>query len=296
MYLEFICPPVPFLITAGTSVFRPGDIHERRILKDTFDLIIVASGTLFIQEDETKFYLSEGDYLILRPGVLHKGFIPCKKEVKFNWIHFTTSSEYYFQSTIKHQKPRRMSHKQYYKRNATSIFIKQSGHIDTDTHNQLIRTLSLLNEVEINNNFRQKKFISPTLDVIESQQLFLNVLTELKNSYTHDSSMDLAAQIYSYIANNAKNHFSLDEIAKKFSFHKAYIIKLIKNAYEVTPAQLHVNFRLEDAKALLENTNMNIQEISSLLGYNDSAYFSKQFKQNIGISPTEYRTSKQSKS
>lgn len=47
--------------------------------------------------------------------------------------------------------------------------------------------------------------------------------------------------------------------------------------------------RINQAKALLENTDWKIQEIASKVGYENEKNFMKIFKNTCGISPTEYR-------
>ena len=46
---------------------------------------------------------------------------------------------------------------------------------------------------------------------------------------------------------------------------------------------------MKAAKELLQNTNDSINEIAEKVGYQDTRYFSKLFKKNIGIKPSEYR-------
>ena len=47
--------------------------------------------------------------------------------------------------------------------------------------------------------------------------------------------------------------------------------------------------RIEKAKELLRNTGKTIQEISDVIGFVDQKYFSRQFKKETSLSPTEYR-------
>lgn len=49
--------------------------------------------------------------------------------------------------------------------------------------------------------------------------------------------------------------------------------------------------RMEKAKAMLINTNMNITEIAYETGFNNSNYFSSLFKKTVGITAKEYRGS-----
>jgi len=50
-----------------------------------------------------------------------------------------------------------------------------------------------------------------------------------------------------------------------------------------------LNIRLEKAKELLKEKNLNIENISEMVGFKDSSYFSKSFKQKYGMAPHYYR-------
>jgi len=50
-----------------------------------------------------------------------------------------------------------------------------------------------------------------------------------------------------------------------------------------------LNIRIEKAKALLENTDLSISEISDMTGMQSQHYFSRIFKKYTNISPSEYR-------
>lgn len=60
----------------------------------------------------------------------------------------------------------------------------------------------------------------------------------------------------------------------------------------------HVNFstylneyRIEKARALMQNPRINIKDISIACGYSDPNYFTRVFKRLTGLTPTEYRLS-----
>ena len=50
--------------------------------------------------------------------------------------------------------------------------------------------------------------------------------------------------------------------------------------------------RIEHAKELLSTTQYSMKEIGVMSGYSDPNYFSKSFKKNVGVTPTEYREGK----
>lgn len=53
----FTCPPLPHLIVGGKSLYRVGDLHLRRIMPSTFDLIFVTAGKLYLEENSQKYIL-----------------------------------------------------------------------------------------------------------------------------------------------------------------------------------------------------------------------------------------------
>lgn len=50
--------------------------------------------------------------------------------------------------------------------------------------------------------------------------------------------------------------------------------------------------RMQEAKRLLEETNLNVEAISGLCGYRTFHYFSRKFKETYGYTPTQYRETK----
>ena len=50
-----------------------------------------------------------------------------------------------------------------------------------------------------------------------------------------------------------------------------------------------IEIRIQNAKQFLTQTNMDIMDIASEVGYSDLKYFSKIFKKVTGINPSEYR-------
>ena len=62
-------------------------IHMERII-DSYEIIIVNKGTVYIEQDDEKYKLREGDFLLLEPGRKHKGYAASPKGTSFYWAHF----------------------------------------------------------------------------------------------------------------------------------------------------------------------------------------------------------------
>lgn len=72
-FINLNCPPLPYFIVGGGCVYRPGDIHERRTIRNVFDLIYVHSGTLYLEQDPFRVELNAGQFFIITPDTPHRG-------------------------------------------------------------------------------------------------------------------------------------------------------------------------------------------------------------------------------
>lgn len=62
-----------------------------------------------------------------------------------------------------------------------------------------------------------------------------------------------------------------------------------KALLHMSPLQFILKLRIQHAAKLLKSTSRNVSEIASDCGFTESNYFSRQFRQQMGIPPSEYR-------
>lgn len=79
--------------------------------------------------------------------------------------------------------------------------------------------------------------------------------------------------------------------ADKLCVSTRYLSKVINDVVGTSPKQTLDDYVMQEAKALLDTTNMNIQEISDKLGFSSQSVFSSFFKRNEKKTPNEYRES-----
>lgn len=102
----------------------------------------------------------------------------------------------------------------------------------------------------------------------------------------------LAEAVKEYLEKNYTDKINLSEFANYFHFSKEYISKLFKDKYNTGIYEYVSGIRMKRAKELLLNSDLHIQTISERLGYSDSNYFSKAFRNYYGISPTKFKMKK----
>ena len=85
---------------------------------------------------------------------------------------------------------------------------------------------------------------------------------------------------------------SLDEISREYDISPYYFSKIFKDETGENFIEYLTGVRMEKAKQLLLNKELSMKEICSMVGYADPNYFSRSFKKNVGVTPTEYREGK----
>ena len=92
-----------------------------------------------------------------------------------------------------------------------------------------------------------------------------------------------------YIKNNFNKDISLDEVSRVANISPYYFSKIFKEGTGENFIEYLTGIRMEKAKELLNTTEYSMKEICSMCGYSDPNYFSRSFKKNVGVTPTEYK-------
>ncbi|MGI6777596.1 MAG: response regulator [Acetivibrionales bacterium] len=92
-----------------------------------------------------------------------------------------------------------------------------------------------------------------------------------------------------YIRNNYMNNISLTDVANYADVSKNYLSSLFKQEIGMNFSVYLLNYRIEKAKELLMKGNMKLYEIADLIGFENPYYFSKVFREIVGVSCREYQ-------
>lgn len=121
-----------------------------------------------------------------------------------------------------------------------------------------------------------------------------NTQQEQGEQYDFSDSMNLS-HLKNYILHNYHMNITLDGLAKQFGMSKFYLTRRFKEVYGKSAIEYLNSVRLERAKFFLKNQNLNITQVSSMVGFASVYVFSHFFKKKTGMSPLEYRKSKMEK-
>ncbi|OWA37053.1 hypothetical protein B9G55_02970 [Saccharibacillus sp. O16] len=106
---------------------------------------------------------------------------------------------------------------------------------------------------------------------------------------TLDRSDRLIEAVKAYACRRLADNVTLKEIADLLHFNCAYLGQRFKSKEKMPFNRYLLQQRMEEAKRLLENTDLRIYEIAVRVGYTDTDWFHKKFREYEGVSPNEYR-------
>ena len=143
-----------------------------------------------------------------------------------------------------------------------------------------------------------KRFIDThtQVNITEEKMLsfFFSFMDTLKESFKPESSTSQAAKYIEHIkiliANNYMHlNFSIDSLASIMHLSHSWLCALFKKEMGMSMQEFLISVRINKASELLVETDLSINEVAYLCGFNDSLYFSSLFKKKTLFSPTQYR-------
>ncbi len=108
-------------------------------------------------------------------------------------------------------------------------------------------------------------------------------------SKREERSGNILKTAMNYINDNFQKDISLDDVSRVVNISPYYFSKIFKEENGLNFIEYLTNVRIDKAKKLLEDSNLSIKEICLSCGYTDPNYFSRSFKKNVGVTPTEYK-------
>jgi AraC-like DNA-binding protein len=92
-----------------------------------------------------------------------------------------------------------------------------------------------------------------------------------------------------FIQSHYAEPLSREQIATHIGVHENYLTDCFHREMGITPITYLTRYRLQQARALLEAGQQSITEVALAVGFADSAYFSRVFQREVGVSPSAYQ-------
>lgn len=150
----------------------------------------------------------------------------------------------------------------------------------------------LLREMDINDTFSG--------DVIRGnlKLLLLSILRSsggqkkrLKTPMALRNENQLVSRTLQYVADHVYDKLSVETVAKEVGVSASHLTALFRRQMSISPGEYIRRVKLEESKTLIREGRMNFSQIAAALNYSTIHHFSRQFKDNFGMSPSEFAKS-----
>ena len=126
------------------------------------------------------------------------------------------------------------------------------------------------------------------IDIIRADSTFKKIpSTIIKNDDVLGD--ELCLKVIEYMELHINEKLSMEALSRSLSFSKSYISRRFASTYGCSIIDYFNQMKLGEAKRLIRDTNKNFFEISDMLMFSNSHYFSTLFKKHTGLTPTQYK-------
>ena len=130
------------------------------------------------------------------------------------------------------------------------------------------------------------QIMSIIYDIIAAMQI------ECSQKYITTSTKSIIAPALEYIHSSyTKRQFNIGELAEMCSISEDYFRKLFKSIYNISPRKYVNRLKTTYAAELISSGVHTITDACYLSGFENTSYFSREFKKKYGVSPLDYKHS-----
>ena len=148
----------------------------------------------------------------------------------------------------------------------------------------------------INKLIRECMSFSVTKDALADlalQELLIRIIqTQTAQRVDDSTTIDTNSAIYTiteYIRKNITSNISLKDLSEKACMSTTSFYRYFKRELGMSPIEFILNEKIKQAKKLLKNPGIQINEVCFMAGFDDCNYFIRLFKKYEGITPKQYQ-------
>ena len=244
--------------------------RQRTHGSDQHILIYCLEGKGHVQVQKNSYDLQPGSFIIIPAGAAHSYASAEEDSWTIYWIHFTGSQSKKMVETLK-QKINGYCSRVTFKQKRLDLFDDMYACLERGYGND---NLSYA-------NMCMHHFISTFL--YDDQ-------FNLAEKAHADDPVELSI---SFMQQHIAKSLSLEAIARSVNFSASHYSALFRKKTGFAPIEYFNHLKIQLACQYLHFTELRVKEIADKLGIEDPYYFSRLFTKLMGMSPNQYRSSKQ---
>jgi len=153
-----------------------------------------------------------------------------------------------------------------------------------------------------------KKTVNAELDILLDEalsfsttfgELLENIWQIIRDITSHNAdkgkvdTMEFFKTIEEYISQNLRQPLSLESVCSHIGISQTYLSRLFRKYTNMSFNKYVTLHRIEEAKKLIDTySNILVHDVAYAVGYDNPSYFSRVFREVVGVTPTEYASKK----
>ena len=267
---------------------KPGYVMSAAHIHSYYEIVLMTGGEdLFVCNNAERYFLHEGDVLVIPPNIVHSACVPKNSAYESNasiTMKFSpqllyplsnTMSDIHYLINTDH-----LSHR--------CLYIKAEDE-RSEKFSSLIRAA-----------YEERREESPCFEL--ALRGYLSVLYSLivrcspAETQNQESGKKISAKniqlicdALSYIEANYRNPISIQQVADALGVTYAQLTYLFSKCFVKGFSEYLLDLRINRAQKYLLSSNRTVTDIAIDCGFDNASYFAKKFKSVTGMTPKEYR-------
>lgn len=275
------------LITLLGDVRVPTTNKHFQRIPNEYILYMIRDGHMILVENDITYHLYPGNILLLEPSLLHYG-IRVNSLIEYSFIHIS------LENNLTEEK-----------QDETSEIMKQILMIKKMTFQpELFQNIIQLYEelkktYHSTSTYRNAKMHSLfnlyLIKLLESQDEFISASENPYLNNTQFTRKLSSSDLSDYLRQNIQKTIRSHDLENAFHHNFDYMNRVFKADIGMTIFQYLEEYRIAEAKKMLQTHAFSISQIAETLGFCNTYYFSRVFKKKTGVAPSHWNNKKYDK-
>lgn len=126
------------------------------------------------------------------------------------------------------------------------------------------------------------------IKLLESQTSAAPVSANTKQNTSNFTRKFSSGNLSDYLRQNSQKTIRSDDLEKAFHHNFDYMNRIFKADFGMTIFQYLEDYRIAEAKKMLQTHAFSVSQIAETLGFCNSYYFSRVFKKKTGVAPSHW--------
>lgn len=244
-------------VLAANRISLKKDVNSKKTNRETTGILIETKGTITFKQKDNEFILDH-DHIVVLPKGCNYEYL-CSEDSACYIIELDTP------------------------------FLTENNILSIPVTN-VEEFISLFNRIEHAFNFKedgQHAFL-----LADAYRLLTKLIDQTTEDYLLNQSSLLLMPALTFIEENLSEPLPTNEfLASLCSISCVYFRKLFVKKYGMPPLKYVTNLKIQKAKGLIISDFLSFSEIAQNCGFTNIYHFSKVFKKETGLTPSEYKKS-----